>query len=50
MGKNYGRFIITNAKHGKVVFLPDAKEGSEMLASDLKGDLGEMVIGFECQI
>jgi hypothetical protein len=38
-----GRYIITNAKHRNVVFLPDANEGSDVVGSDQKDDPGEMV-------
>jgi hypothetical protein len=38
-----GRYIVTNAKHRNVVFLPDANEGSDVVASDQKDDPGEMV-------
>jgi hypothetical protein len=38
-----GRYVITNAKHRNVVFLPDATESSDVVASDQKDDLGEMV-------
>jgi hypothetical protein len=38
-----GRYIVTNARHRNVVFLPDGNEGSDIVASDLKDDPGELV-------
>jgi hypothetical protein len=38
-----GKYVITNSKHRNVAFLPDATESSDIVASDQKDDLGEMV-------